>query len=274
MKNTCASCKGLSVTKIIKTNNEKKPKWLEKMDYVVNFIEKNNKIKIKKQPYTDTTLILDVGKSKANRYILYWGAQKSKKILINDAKKAYGNFKNNGIAKANKNGLVKLHFNCPQCYSTVEKGKKNKETFYKHIHFCYSNSTNDKWLDTVYTKIIICKHNLKQTMEKHKKGEIVLLNALPCKYYQKAHIPNSFNLPYNTKISQKDLFQWMKEVLINYPKLNKLLQQKKINIYELPIIVYCAHEKCNASELLAIKLLKKGFVNISEFPGGMKDYCA
>ena len=129
-------------------------------------------------------------------------------------------------------------------------------------------------MDTVYTKIIICKHNLKQTIEKHKKGEIVLLNALPCKYYQKAHIPNSFNLPYNTKISQKDLFQWMKEVLINYPKLNKLLQQKKINIYELPIIVYCAHEKCNASELLAIKLLKKGFVNISEFPGGMKDYCA
>tara|TARA_B100000795_G_scaffold44000_1_gene28852 strand:- start:3637 stop:4458 length:822 start_codon:yes stop_codon:yes gene_type:complete len=272
MKNTCASCKGLSVKKIIKTSNEKKPKWLEKIDYVVDFIEKNKKIKIKKQPNTDTTLILDVGKSKANRYVLYWGAQKSKKILINDAKKAYGNFKNNGIAKVNKNGLVKLHFNCPQCYSTVEKGKKNKETFYKHMHFCYSNASNNKWLDSVYTKIIVCKHNLKQTMEKHKKGEIILLNALPCKYYQKAHIPNSFNLPYNTKISQKDLFQWMKDVSINYPKLNKLLKQKKINIYELPIIVYCAHDKCDASEQLAINLLKKGFVNIGEFPGGMKDY--
>ena len=64
----------------------------------------------------------------------------------------------------------------------------------------------------------------------------------------------------------------MKDVSINYPKLNKLLKQKKINIYELPIIVYCAHDKCDASEQLAINLLKKGFVNIGEFPGGMKDY--
>ena len=45
-------------------------------------------------------------------------------IMIHDAKKAYGNFKNHGISKVNKNGLVKLYFNCPQAYSTIEKGKK------------------------------------------------------------------------------------------------------------------------------------------------------
>ena len=39
-------------------------------------------------------------------------------------------------------------------------------------------------------------------------------------------------------------------------KIKQIITTKKINIYELPIIVYCAHEKCNASELLAIKLLK------------------
>ena len=59
---------------------------------------------------------------------------------------------------------------------------------------------------------------------------------------------------------------------MNYPKLNRLLQQRKINLYELPIVVYCAHEKCNASEKLALGLLKKGFVNVNEFKGGMKEY--
>ena len=279
MKNTCASCEGLSIHKIIKTNNEKKPKWLEKLDYVTEFIENSNKqkIKIKQQPHTDTTMILDVGKNKANRYILYWGAQKGNvnQVTIHNARKAYGNFKNNGIAKVNNQGKVKLHFNCPQCYSTVEKGKKSKETFYKHIHFCFSNANCDKWLNTVYTKIIICHHSLKETLKKHKNGSVVLINALPCEYYQKAHIPNSFNIPYNkiSKFSQRELFDWVKEVVkINYPKLHKLLQQKRLNVYELPIITYCAHEKCDASQRLATQLLKKGFVNVGEFTGGMKEY--
>ena len=257
----------------------KKPKWLEKIDYVEKFIQKNNtqKIKIKKQASSDTVLQLNVGISKANRYILYWAAQKEKEnqILINDAKGAYGNFRNHGIAKVNKNGDVKLYFNCPQAYSTIEKGRKARETFYKHIHFCFSNIQCDKWLETVYTKIIICKYNLNKTLKKHKRGDIVLINALPCEYYQKSHIPNSFNIPYNKvgRLSQSELLNWMEDVVrLNYPKLNKLLKQKKLNVYELPIVVYCAHEKCDAGEQLALGLLKKGFVNINEFPGGMKEY--
>ncbi len=38
------------------------------------------------------------------------------------------------------------------------------------------------------------------------------------------------------------------------------------------VIVYCAHDKCDAGEKAAIALMKKGFVNMSEFPGGMKEY--
>lgn len=279
MKNTCASCNGLSITKIIKVNNEKKPKWLSKFDYVSNFIEKNNnkKIKLYKQAKTDTTMVLDVGKSRAGKYVLYWGAEHAKKsqILIRDAKKAYGTFKNHGIAKVGKNGKVTMCFNCPQAYSTTEKGKKSRETFYKHIHFCFSNQSCDKWLDTIYTKIVVCKHTLPQLMKKHKAGNVVLINALPCEYYQKAHIPNSFNLPYNkiSKMTQRELLFWMAEVVAtNYPKLHKLVSSKKINIYELPIVVYCAHDKCDAGEKAAIALMKKGFVNMSEFPGGMKEY--
>ena len=49
-------------------------------------------------------------------------------------------------------------------------------------------------------------------------------------------------------MSVKELHQWMEQVVsTNYPKINKMIKSKKINIYELPIIVvYCAFNKCNA----------------------------
>ena len=106
MKDTCASCHGLNVTKIIKTDNEKKPKWLAKFDYVTNFIEKNNnkKIKIYKQKKTDTTMVLDVGKSRAGLCVLYWAATPAslRPTLIRNAKAAYSNLRNHGIAKVDK----------------------------------------------------------------------------------------------------------------------------------------------------------------------------
>ena len=40
----------------------------------------------------------------------------------------------------------------------------------------------------------------------------------------------------------------------------------------IPIITYCAHKDCNASNMLAEVLLKKGFRNIDEYPGGMKEW--
>ena len=74
-------------------------------------------------------------------------------------------------------------------------------------------------------------------------------------------------------MSQNELFSWFKDVIsINYPKINKLIKSKKLELYEVPIIVYCAHNKCTTSEISAIELLKKGFVNLMDFKGGMKEY--
>ena len=143
------------------------------------------------------------------------------------------------------------------------------------MHFCFSNKKKTDWLETVYTKIVICDISLKDTLKLHKSGLIVLVNALPEKYYAKSHIPNSYNLFNKTikKMTQKELFQWFGEVIhLNYPKIYKLIQQKKLNLYEVPIVVYCAHKECNAGYLSAIELLKKGFVNVSDYTGGMKDY--
>ena len=54
--------------------------------------------------------------------------------------------------------------------------------------------------------------------------------------------------------------------------ITRALKEGKIQIKELPIVVYCAHSKCNSSHIAAEELLKKGFVNISEYKGGMKEY--
>jgi hypothetical protein len=283
-KNSCASCKSVNIKKIIKTDNSKIPKWLEKKDYISQFIDSIS-LKPFKNENSNMKLKINVGSQHKNKYILYWGAEssilskKSKSILINDAKKAYGISKsktisNYGVTKVDNEGNVNLFFDCPQPYSTIEKGKKDRETFYRHIHFCFSNKQKS-WNSAVYTKIIICELSLKETIRLHKSGFIVLINALPCEYYAKSHIPNSYNL-HNKKIkkmSQKKLFEWFSEVVkLNYPKIHKLIQNKKLNIYEIPIVVYCAHKDCNAGYLSAIELLKKGFVNLIDFKGGMKEY--
>ena len=143
-----------------------------------------------------------------------------------------------------------LHFNCPQCYSDDDGKNVFAETFYRHVHFCISNENNTKWLSTLYTKIVVCNISFEEMMKHKKNGTAVLINALPSEYYAKAHIPNSYNLFSDTvkKMSEKQLHEWFKEVIkTNYPKLQKLLDLKKINIYEIPIITYCAHKDCSAS---------------------------
>lgn len=282
-KNICASCKSVNVKKIIKTDNNKLPKWLEKKDYVKEFIKKTPvhihhfyTPPLKKSKQHTMNMTINVGKKNKDKLMLYWASESNNRPhIIKNAKKAYGKFKNYGVTKVSKDGNVKLEFNCPQPYSTIEKGKKQKETFYRHIHFCFSNKSNAEWLETVYTKIVICDLSLNETIRLHKSGYIVLINALPSEYYAKSHIPNSYNLFNKTikKMTQNELFNWFAEVIkLNYPKIHALVESKKINIYEVPIVVYCAHDKCNAGYLSAVELLKKGFVNILDFKGGMRAF--
>ena len=143
------------------------------------------------------------------------------------------------------------------------------------MHFVVSNKEKTKWESQIFTKLVICKYDYNKTMKLFKTGNYVLINSLPSEYYAQDHIPNSFNLFHKDikKMSQSKLSEWFSNVIkLHYPNLHTLLKNKKINIREIPIITYCAHNKCNASQLAVEELLKKGFVNINEYPGGMKDY--
>ena len=277
MPKPCASCLNFSIDKVVKSMDYMKPKWLENTDYVENFIHKTSNFSLKKSKKYDTNIELDLGLSMANKRILYWCAKSKENDspIVADAKEAYGDFSNHGISLVNKDGKVKLFFDCPQLYNTIPKNGKYKHTYFRHLHFVVANSNCEKWLSQIYTKIIVCSYDLKEVLSMKSSGLYILLNTLPASNYAKDHIPGSYNLHHKSiaNMSVRELRKWFSDIVeLHYPKLQSYLKNEKIEIYELPIITYCAHEKCNASDLALKELMKKGFVNVSEFPGGMEDY--
>ena len=153
----------------------------------------------------------------------------------------------------------------------VEKSKET--TFFRHLHFV--TEKDGAWDSQIYTKVVVCHYKFDKFIEEVKSGMSVIINALPAEYFAKDHVPNSFNLYYKTisKMSVKELGEWFDEVIkLHYPKLATYIQNNKLQIYEIPIVTYCAHDKCNASELAIKELMKKGFVNINEYSGGIVEY--
>jgi rhodanese-related sulfurtransferase len=275
-KGVCASCITFSIDNIVKSQQTLKPTWLHKFDYVEEFIKKQTDFKLKKPTSYDAVAILEM-KKMANKRILYWAANPSRQsnILINDAKTAYGNFENFGVAQCDENGKVRVYFKFPQIYSTIQKGEKKRQTYHPHLHFVIANNDNSSWCKQIYTKIVIKHVNFNQMEQNKKDNTTVFLNTLPCEYYAQDHIPNSFNLYYKEikKMSVDQLNDWFSIVIKrHYPELHKVVSKRGLSIYEVPIVCYCAHKDCNASELALEELAKKGFVNVSLYEGGMKEY--
>lgn len=272
----CASCYDFKIDKAVKSMEELKPYWLNKHDYVRNFINKNN-FSLKTPRKYDVIINLYIGKSYINRKVLYWAADSKKNAspIVVDAKKAYNKFENSGITKVNNNGYVTFKITCPQPYKTNHTKTSKMKTFFRHLHFVISNKEENEWLSQIYTKIVVCKLDFKESLPLIKSNLHVVLNALPCEYYAKDHIPNSFNLNESMikNMSHKDLVNWLGEVVkIHYPKLHTYIKNKKLEIYEVPLLFYCAHSKCDASERAVHQIMKKGFVNVQEYLGGIFDY--
>lgn len=277
MSEICASCLTFDVNKIVKSNEQLTPKWLNEKNYVRDFITNKKNFNNYHPKNFNVKMKLNVGKQHSGKKILYWATKEKKgnNLHINDAKSAYGNFSNSGIASINKNGEVLLKFCCPQIYHTTPANKSKQQSYYRHLHFVLSNEKKDKWENQIYTKIVVCKFGLNSSLKMLKSGEFVFINALPCEYYGKDHIPNTYNLTHSQvkQMSQTSLLKWFEELIqVHYPKIYDSVKSKTININEIPIIAYCAHDKCNASELLLEELMKRGMVNVNEYSGGMKDY--
>lgn len=277
---SCATCLTFDMSKIVKSDRSRVPSWLKEQNYVDIFIQ-NTQLKAYKNKcecLNRHKFKVDVGKKNAGKLVLYWGAQNqdsNNNILIKNAKNAYDNFTNSGVSKVNNDGVIDIEICCPQNYRTLAQGELFEKTYFKHFHFVISNDSLTKWLRQLYTKIILCKIDYQRLKNMSKNGLYLILNTLPSEYYGREHIPNSYNLFYKTinKMSVEEVKEWVSYVVENnYPKLHNLIKSRQISLYEIPIVTYCAHDRCNASELAAEQLMKKGFVNISEYPGGMEDY--
>lgn len=273
----CASCYDFSIDKYVKSMDNLKPYWLSEENYVENFILKNTNFSTRFPKKYDTVLKLYIGKQYKGHLILYWASIPKTTLspLILDAKKAYSKFENNGIVKIDKNGFATFKFLCPQPYKTQQKKNSKMKTFFRHLHFVISNKENNSWLKQIYTKIVVCKLNFKQSIPLISSGLFIILNALPCEYYAKDHIPNSYNLneAMIKKMSHNELVNWLHDVVkLHYPKLYNYIKNRKMEIYELPILMYCAHDKCDASEKAVHEIMKKGFVNVQDYTGGIMDY--
>jgi rhodanese-related sulfurtransferase len=274
-KKICASCLKINFNKTMKSSKKHKPNWLNKIDYVEKFINNYKNFNINYPKNYNNKLRIFIGKQHKNKKILYWGAKPNNSILINDARTAYGSFSNSGVTIVNSDGFAFFKFSTPQNYKTIAKHSKNSTTYFKHIHFVLSNADCSSWNNNIYTKLVHNNFSIKHFIKNLNSRHYIVLNVLASEVYAKDHILNTYNLPYNSisKMSVNELNNWFKNIIdLHYPILKKLIAKRKLDYYELPIICYCAHNKCDASKIGAINLMKKGFVNVNLYEDGLKGY--
>ena len=191
---------------------------------------------------------------KPNTCVFYFATKRrpitSKILKFEDA---YGHLTNSGCTKTDSKGNAKFFLHCPQVYKSL-----NGKIYSRHIHFVYWNDKKYCWELNLYTHEIIC-HVDKEYVKKHASKSLII-DALPEKYYNREHIKGAVNLPYNKRVSEKDVLLLMKKR--GFKTLNK----------NIPIIVYCYNKACNASEKLIKKLDKLGFHNIVDYNSGIKGW--
>ncbi len=93
----------------------------------------------------------------------------------------------------------------------------------------------------------ISSEDLKNGLETN--DNFVVINVLPEKYYRDCHIIGSINMP--LELIEKEIQGVDRDA---------------------PIIVYCAKMDCPLSGKAVLLLQQKGYTNVSEYPGGMKEW--
>jgi len=139
--------------------------------------------------------------------------------------------------------------------------------------FLTTDLNNNKWIDELYTKIVLCNIDKPELVKLMNTGNYLVLNAMPFEYYMKDHIPDTFSLPADTvnKLKEEEVDNYIRDLLYNYPNLNKLIN-KKFNLKNIPIIVYCHHNKSDPGNKLIKFLWNIGYKNIKHYNGGMNEW--
>lgn len=275
-KKICASCVHFKLNAIIRSTEKRKPTWLHEVDYVREFIAKQHKFTPRTPAHANISVTIQLPTTLKNRKVLFWGSKKSmNELRVNDARTAYGHFRNNGITTVGPDGTAQIRLRCPQIYRVQKTSTSSPLSYFKHLHFVVSNAKCTKWNKQLYTHIVVCKSTIESTLSKHQRKKVILINTLPTSMHRRSHIPQSWNLP-TSKIQKKtgDEIQSLIEkraAEMGGPVL-AALQNGSITLLETPIVLYCASSTCRSSDHAAKLLLQMGFVNIRIMQNGMKGF--
>lgn len=211
---------------------------------------------------------IDMGKKFINSLIYWWGTSEMYINLNLEYPDSYINSKNNGLMKLDSQGKCKVYVDCPQPY------KDKNISYMSHIHILVSNKNMTKWNKNIYTQNVLCKINKKNLVHHMKNNNRLIINALPKEYFEKAKIPNSFNLDYNLakKMNVSQINNKVKVMVKNHSEIQKIIKKNKLKLNEVPIIVYCYDKHCDAGHKLANELFRAGFTNVIDYADGILGY--
>ncbi len=238
-----------------------------------NYSLKNEELKELEPELGDNPLHLKLtlGDEYSGRHVYYWASNESENIhSILPPESAYGEYENHGLKKCDSKGEATLVFNTPQPY------KEDKKTHPRHVHYIVEDS--EKVWRPLKTIRVICTVKIDYLDERIKEKDTMIINALPAEYYEKDKIPNSVNLPLasldklTSKSVERRVLKFLKASLKSYPVLQELVGDKKLELKDVPIITYCAHSKCDASEKLIHALYSCGVNNVLEWKEGMEGW--
>lgn len=265
----CSSCQ---LTNKNIASSQRTMKYSELMKIITKNIASPSlsKPKLFKPANANKTLELDLGVKVANRYIFYFAAkpnEMSKCNLIQSEKVSYGYLKNSGLVKTNSSGKCTLSFVCPQAY------KDSLGTYLPHVHFLISTKDNKKFNEVIKTHTVHCEVTKKELKNIIKSDCALVINALPYEYYVKSRIPMSISLPYTLlkekKLDKKDVDSYIKTMLVHSKKISKAFKSGKLNLHDIPIVIYCWNRGCEADTICMEHLHKFGYKNIRLYPDGI-----
>ena len=282
----CLTCKSSKAVPFIKNESEI-PLWMKKQgnysllpkilqtDNKYNAFESTLKKHVPNITGIKVRIPLNLGKKRKNTWVFYWASKEYDDFL--EPKKnpgptdVYKDFKNKGLIKTNAEGKVTLELSCPRPY------RVEGVTYPAHVHFTTLKS-DKTWNEDVYTSDVLCLLNRQQMKSVVDEKSHIIINSLDHSYYEKAHIPNSYNL--DRKLIEKmsateqknKIDSFVRSHVKKYPKLKKLYDDNKLTIKELPIVIYCYSKKCNSAKALVDMFLKHGYSNIIEYPGGISEW--
>jgi len=276
-KRTCITCDAKVVDK------DKTPLWSKKdglysmLPRFLNCEDKYNphksELEEESPEIVGTELTVEVTVKETDNWLLFWAAEAGASLegdKPEGAAKSYGNEENRGLTKIDSDGNATFKLNCPKLYTEED------QVFPRHVH--YTVLTEDKvWSTNIGTIEVTCKLSF-ETMEKiQNKRTYVIINALSKEAYDENHIPNSILCHHESLDGLKKqkktgiIKKLLNENLSDYPPVKEFVKEVD-DIKQIPIIVYCANDECDASSKLMEHLYSCGFFNVMEYSGGMKEW--